>query len=252
MTGPQISRYQGKKRSNKPLFIVVAVLLVLVIAAAAYLNTYYPASGEALYVLDNPPAGVTVEQGEGWTAFLPEDPAAGLIFYPGGKVEYTAYAPLMAACAQEDILCVLVEMPFNLAIFDPNAADGVQARYPEVEDWYLGGHSLGGVMASSYAAKHTEDYEGLCLLASYSTQDLSESGLKVLTVTATEDGVLNWEKYTRALANLPGDRTEVSIEGGCHGQFGSYGPQAGDGTPAISGKEQTALTAQAIAALMAP
>ncbi len=85
--------------------------------------------------------------------------AAGLIFYPGGKVEYTAYQPLMAACAERDILCVLVEMPFNLAVFDINAADGIQEQYPEVGHWYIGGHSLGGSMAASYLSKHTEKFD---------------------------------------------------------------------------------------------
>ena len=41
-----------------------------------------------------------------------------LFFYPGGKVETSAYEPLMQACAAQDILCVLVSMPFHLAVFD--------------------------------------------------------------------------------------------------------------------------------------
>ena len=47
---------------------------------------------------------------------------AGFIFYPGGKVGYTAYAPLILALAEQDILCVLLEMPFNLAVLDSLAA----------------------------------------------------------------------------------------------------------------------------------
>lgn len=247
------SSYKGPGRSHKVLWVVLALLLVLVIAVAAYLNTYYPADSRAMDALAHPAPGVTVEAaGDGALAFLPDDPTAGLIFYPGGKVEYTAYAPLMEACAQKGVLCVLVKMPFNLAVFDPNAADGIQEQYPQVTDWYMGGHSLGGVMAGSYVAKHAEDYEGLCLLASYSTEDLSDSGLRVLSVTATEDRVLNWEKYTEALGNLPDNATYAELEGGCHGQFGSYGPQKGDGIPTISGEEQTVLTADAMAALMTP
>ena len=51
------------------------------------------------------------------------------------------------------------------------------------------------------------------------------------------------EKYTGNLKNLPGDMEEHIMEGGCHAQFGSYGPQKGDGTPQISGKEQREITA---------
>ena len=48
-------------------------------------------------------------------------------------MEYTSYVPLMRACAEKDILCVLVQMPFNLAVLDVNAADGIKEKYPEVE-----------------------------------------------------------------------------------------------------------------------
>ena len=43
-------------------------------------------------------------------------------------------------------------------------------------------HHLGGSMAASYLASHTEDFDGLILLGSYSTADLSGSGLAVLSV----------------------------------------------------------------------
>ena len=80
----------------------------------------------------------------------------GFIFYPGGKVEYTAYAPLM---------CVLLKMPLNLAVLDVNAADSVFDMFPEISSWYIGGHSLGGSMAASYALENTDKLEGLVLLA---------------------------------------------------------------------------------------
>ena len=176
-------------------------------------------------------------------------PAAGLIFYPGGKVQAEAYAPLMEACAERGILCVLMRMPGNLAVLDPNAADGIAAEYPEVTDWYLGGHSLGGAMAASCAAKHAEDYAGLVLLAAYSTEDLRGSGLRVLSVVGTEDGVLNREKYEQCRENLPADARELVIEGGCHAYFGCYGAQRGDGTATIGNREQIERTADAIAAL---
>ena len=105
-------------------------------------------------------------------------------------MEHTAYAPLMKELAEKDILCVLVKMPFHLAVFDINAADGIREQFPEIKSWYIGGHSLGGSMAASYVSKHTEDFEGLVLLAAYSTEDLSDSGLKVLSVYGSEDGVL--------------------------------------------------------------
>lgn len=228
-----------------------AVLLLVILAACLlYVGDFYRADEAALEALRSPAASVTVEErADSRIVFLPDAPAAGLVFYPGGKVQYEAYAPLMEACAERGILCVLLHMPGNLAVLDRNAAVGVTADYPFVADWYIGGHSLGGVMAAAYAAEHPGEYAGLVLLASYSTRDLSESGLRVLSMYGTEDGVLNREKYAQAFANLPPDRVEIVLDGGCHAYFGSYGAQKGDGSPSLSPAEQITQTADAIAAL---
>jgi hypothetical protein len=126
----------------------------------------------------------------------------GFIFYPGGKVEHTAYEPLMKELASEGVVCVLVEMPFRLAVLDMNAADGIKEQYPNVTNWYMGGHSLGGSMAAAYLGEHYADYEGLILLGSYSTEDLSGTSLKVLSVYGSEDKVLNVENYIESKNNL--------------------------------------------------
>lgn len=168
-----------------------------------------------------------LRESENMTIFAPENPAVGFVFYPGGKVEYTAYAPLMLALAERDILCVLVEMPLNLAVLDMGAAEGIPEQYTEVETWYIGGHSLGGSMAASYAAEHTEEYAGLVLLAAYSTAEISD--MDVISLYGSEDGVLNREKYQEYRSNLPESTVETVIEGGNHAGFGSYGFQEGDG-----------------------
>ena len=182
------------------------------------------------------------------TVFEPEDPVAGFIFYPGGKVEYTAYSPLMLALAEQDILCVLLEMPFNLAVLDSSAAEGIPEQYPEIDCWYIGGHSLGGSMAASYAAEHTEDYAGLVLLAAYSTAEIMN--MDVISLYGSEDGVLNREKYLDYRGNLPKSTEEIIIEGGNHAGFGSYGFQDGDGESLISGEDQVEITADALANLI--
>ena len=225
---------------------ILAVILLCVIGCAVYVGDYYHAEDAAVQAMapDDP---VTVSEAEdGALLFLPDDPQTGLIFYPGGKVEHTAYAPLMRACAQRGILCVLLKMPWNLAVLDVDAADGIAEQYPDIDAWYLGGHSLGGAMAANYAASHSDAFDGLILLATYSAKDLSGTGLAVLSVYGSEDRVLNAEKYAASRNDLPADAVEVVIEGGCHAGFGAYGPQAGDGTPSISGEEQMDRTAKEI------
>lgn len=226
------------------------IVIALTAASAFYLGDYYHADENAIAAFENDAAITVTELENGNLIFEPESAKAGLIFYPGGKVEYTAYVPLMEACAEQGILCILVEMPFNLAVFDVNAADGMIEEYPEIEDWYIGGHSLGGSMAASYLEDHVDDYEGLILLGAYSTADFSDSNLDVLSIYGSEDHVLNKEKYEEYKSNLPEDYTEVVIEGGCHAFFGVYGKQDGDGTPTITNEEQIQMTAEEIAALV--
>ena len=229
---------------------VIGVLLVLVLALGVggfvYINDYYHAGEEAMAVMGSAETDeVIVSQKDGMAVFLPRGGSdTGIIFYPGGKVEYSAYAPLLYRCAEMGITCVLVEMPGNLAVLDINAADGIQERYTHVNEWYLAGHSLGGAMASSYLASHAEAYEGIILLGAYATEPLN--GEKVLSIYGSEDRVLNMEKYEEGRANLPADYTELIIDGGCHAYFGAYGAQEGDGVPTITTEAQWDITAQAI------
>ena len=159
------------KRRRIRFIIAASIVLILAIIAMVftnYVDDYYRTDLDAVEAFA-PMNLVSAELHDGTLVFKPENATKGFIFYPGGKVEYTAYQPLMAACAQQSILCILVEMPFNLAVLDINAAAGIQEQYPEIEKWYIGGHSLGGSMAAFYLADHINDYDGLILLGSYST-----------------------------------------------------------------------------------
>lgn len=226
--------------------VVTAVLVLLAAGCGIYLSDYYHADESAMEVMAQETASVHKVQEGNLLCFEPEKPLAGLIFYPGGKVQCEAYAPLMQACAENGLLCVLVEMPGNLAVLNPNAADGIRERYPEVTSWYMAGHSLGGAMAASYASKHTDSFAGLILLAAYSTSDISDGPLKVLSIYGSEDGVLDREAYEKNRTNLPEGLTEQVLDGGCHAYFGSYGAQKGDGIPTLTNQEQIQMTADII------
>ena len=243
-------RNSGNKRWKIWLAVIGCIIAMLTGTCVIYVNDYYRADEDAKQALLSDEAVKMEWIEDDVIAFVPEDAIAGLIFYPGGKVEYTAYAPLLHGLAEEGVLCVLCRMPCNLAVLAPDAAEGLQENFLEIEKWYIGGHSLGGSMAAVHVAEHADEYSGLILLAAYSTKDLSSLGLHVLSVYGTEDGVLNMEKYTNNLTNLPSGRKECIIEAGCHAQFGSYGKQDGDGTPGISGEEQRQITIEAIMELI--
>ena len=219
------------------ILIFALVLLALTIGCAVYVNDYYPATLGEDISLD----GVRYE--DNLIICESEGATKGLIFYPGGKVDHEAYLPLALAIADRGVSVVICEMPLRLAILDVNAADGVCELLPEVTEWYIGGHSLGGSMAASYMASHPE-IKGLVLLGSYSTADVSDR--PTLSVYGSEDGVINREKYEEYKPNLGEGLTEIIIEGGCHAYFGMYGAQDGDGNPTISVYEQINLTADHI------
>ena len=150
----------------KKIVCVLIIAAALIGGCAWYVNDYYALDEAAVFTAEGS-AFETYEQG-GWHVYAPENPRAGLVFYPGGKVDAPAYGPLMEACAARDILCVLVEMPLRLAILDADAGAEVPETFPQVEKWYIGGHSLGGSMAASCLAGHPGMFEGLVLLAAYS------------------------------------------------------------------------------------
>ena len=236
----------NNKRIFKIILSVIIVISLIIGGFAVYLSDYYHADIAAIEAFSAAMSVTKTVVSDDVIVYGGSESKVGFIFYPGGKVEHHAYEPLMAELAREGILCVLVKMPFNLAVFDINAADGIQQEYPEIENWYIGGHSLGGSMAASYLEKRTDEYEGLVLLGSYSTADLSETELDVLSVFGSEDKVMNRKKYEENKSNLPSDFTEYVIDGGCHAYFGMYGAQDGDGTPTVSNEEQIRLTVENI------
>jgi len=237
------------KRKKRFLIASISIFSVIVVALSAffiYAGVYYHTDDAAVSAYTSAKPNVHCEMADGKYLVYGDKKQIGIFFYPGGKVEYTAYLPLMYALAERGYFCVLKKMPFNLAVLRPNAAEDDVKKYG-VERWFVAGHSLGGCMAAKYAAKHTGDVEGLIMLGAYSEDDLSATSLKVLSIYGSEDKVLNRKKYDKFKKYLPADFTEYVIEGGCHAGYGMYGAQKGDGTPTISTVEQIELTADYIA-----
>lgn len=218
------------KKSTLIRAAVTAVLCVAVLNVAFrnYVGNYYHAKSYELQTEQ-------MEETEDYIILGNPDSTYGFIFYPGARVEETAYIPLLDELSGADICCVLVKMPYRLAIFSPGAAEEVMGTFDGIEHWYLGGHSLGGAMAASYAASHEDELDGLVLLAAYPTKELE--ALPVLSVYGSEDGVLSMERYEGAIGRAE-ELTECVIEGGNHSGFGNYGQQKKDYAATISAEEQ--------------
>ncbi len=240
MNNTKTQKKSAAKRIGSAVFIVFAVLFALFFF---YTENYYHADRTAVMMLRTDDLAVVTSS---QTGLLFDGPGtdALLIFYPGAKVQETAYAPLLRQIAEDGMDVFLVRMPFRLAFFGGNKADEALQETTDYAKVYIGGHSLGGAMAADYAADHPGGLAGVILLAAYSTKELPDS-LPVLSVYGTEDGVLNRGNYDKYLGNLQNLR-EIVIEGGNHAQFGSYGEQRGDGQAAIDPAMQWNKTAKAI------
>ena len=226
--------------------IVGVIIVTILVIACCYVNDYYHADQSEIesFVVE-PKIEIEVLENNDIVC-IPDEINAGMIFYPGGKVEYTAYLPLMKACASKGVLTVLTKMPCNLAVLDINAADGIREKYPEVSKWYMAGHSLGGTMAASYIKNNMEEFEGLILLGSYTTEKLEAAELAVLSIYGSEDKVMNMENYIENKEKLPEMFAEQILTGGNHAGFGMYGAQDGDGVATITNEAQIWMTAESI------
>ncbi|WP_299028439.1 alpha/beta fold hydrolase [uncultured Thermanaerothrix sp.] len=198
-------------------------------------------------------AMVEVQQGQ-WLVFVPRarEPRLGLIWYPGGRVDYRSYAPMAHAIAGQGYLTVIVPMPLNLAVLSPEAAQKVIAAYPHIATWVIGGHSLGGAMAAAFVYEHPQEVQGLILMAAYpaSNRSLRLVAVPVLSIAASEDGLSTPQKMAASRSLLPETTQWVVIEGGNHAGFGWYGDQAGDGLARIPREAQQQQVIEAVAGFL--
>lgn len=228
----------------KRIIKISGILLVtLIIGILTYLGDYYHAdqTAHAALISDDQ---VTVRVAGNLTIFAPTagQDETGFIFYPGGKVEDIAYAPLVRSLAEQGYLAVIVGMPFNLAVFNANGADKVLATMPEIERWIMVGHSLGGAMAADYLAEHEDEVDGLALLGAYPNQSLAQSSHPVLSLYGSEDRIIDQQGFAEGRNKMPDDAIYHQITGGNHSGFGNYGAQAGDGMATLSAAQQQAVT----------
>ena len=237
-----------KKKNFLKRIILIIVSIVLFMFAGFYIYTldYYHALPIAPETLsDN---NIEYSQEKNMVVISPGDNKnnKGIIFYPGGKVEYLSYIPLMEKLSEEGYTCFLMKMPFNLAVFDQNAAERPISEYKDMNSWYLSGHSLGGAMASIYTSKNLDKVKGLILLGAYPSADLSESNIDMISIYGSEDNILSKDTFEKNKSNGPINSKYVEIKGGNHAYYGNYGEQKNDGIATITTEEQQNFTVEKI------
>lgn len=223
--------------------ISFAIIIILISAGAAFIiwaTDTSPVMDDALAALHSDDQ-VGVIDGS-WLVFAPQGSTVetGIIFYPGGRVDYRAYAPYAHQLASNGYLVIIPKMPLNLAVMGVNRADLVVETYPEIKNWVIGGHSLGGSMAAAYLQNHETSIDGLILLASYPADSTDLSGYlgAVLSISASSDGLTTADDIAQSKYLLPESTEFIVIEGGNHAYFGYYGDQKGDNPAEITRTDQ--------------
>ncbi len=225
-----------KSKLKIAIIVTVSIITLLIIAACIYLFAgEYKAGQRAREILNN---ADNLQVDDNLYILSPyQQTDTAFIFYPGAKVEATAYLPLLQKITNElGIMSILVEMPLNYAIFDPDAADDIISELTYIEHFYVGGHSLGSSMASTFAQENGDRVAGLIVLGGYVYGDYPPE--KSLTIYGTLNSEL--ERF------IDYDENIVVIEGGNHAQFGDYGAQTGDPPATITAEEQEDITLAAI------
>jgi len=245
-----MQKKRGRRILKRVLWSVAIVLVLAVGGVLAWSQIgVMAAEPEPLAAVRENPA-ITVTDADEGIVLAPADGASerGLVFIPGAKVDPWAYAAILQGLAEDGVTVVITRPWLNLAFFDPRGLDAFTAAAPDVDVWSVGGHSLGGVRACQLAA----DADALVLFASYCANDLSESGLPVLSLSGSEDGLSTPEKIADARDQLPADADMVEIDGASHASCGDYGPQDGDGPPSISRELMYAEVTRLTESFLAP
>jgi hypothetical protein len=216
-------------RRLRAIALAVVVLVILgVLAGLVWAHTVMAGDrSAALDVWRND--AITVTSTEEAIILAPSDgdSTTGLVFVPGAKVDPYAYMYKLSGIVEDGTTVVITKPTLNLAIADLRPLDAFTSAASGVDQWFVGGHSLGGVKACQYAADN--ETIGLVLFGSYCSSDLSDSGLPVLSFVGENDGLSTPEKIADAAGTLPDDAVTVEIPGANHADFGDYGVQPGDG-----------------------
>ncbi|WP_407370447.1 alpha/beta hydrolase [Carnobacterium sp.] len=230
------------KRSYKILIGCLIFFILVLLGSFVFVQskTYQPLS-KALKETESTDQ-YTVEESSDTIIFRPinEQQSTSVLFYQGGLVEEKSYSSIAAKLAAEGYPVYLVKHTLNLAVTDADKAETIITD-EEILKFVIGGHSLGGVMASRFANEsYSESLKGVFLLASYPDEKgrLDKLPISVLSLIGSNDGVVNEEAYHLGKNYLPASAIFYTIEGGNHSGFGDYGDQEGDLPATISSEKQ--------------
>lgn len=231
----KIPNDDNKKKNNKFFLILFIVIIITLLTPLTFLlrKSYEAKEIANKSLISDDIVNVNISN---LISFKPmqKDATQGLILFQGAKVDAKAYSVLAREIAKRGYQVILVDSPFDIPFFSINKTDEIINSNPNIKSWIVGGHSLGGVVASSDTVLENNQIEGLLLMASYpSSKSILNSQKEVLSVWGSKDGIMNFSSFVKAKSSLPKDTKYVEIEGANHSQFGDYGLQKNDNKSTI-------------------
>jgi len=232
------------KRAFRWALISLAALTVVSLGAnwAQQQLRHADASPQAIAAMRSD-ASVLVEQGRYLVLRPRQTPERmGVVFYPGAYADIRGYVPTLRPIAAAGYRIVIVPMPFELAIFGFNAARDVQRVNPDLANWAIVGHSVGGAMAAMFASRNPDAVQGVIIWDSYppSMASLTDYPKPAWLIhRATPDGAPP-ASFARNRKLYPPESPWVPIPGAIHMNFGSFqgGGYVEDWQPGITQAQQ--------------
>lgn len=258
LDGP--SQPEGPRKSAVRIWIRRAFLLWATFAMAWMVNSFRTKGVDpALLEHGN---NIRVEDLSETLMFVPTTSGHenALLFFCGSGVSAHAYAPLLRPVAEAGHVVFIIKLPYRFALLETHREEAlvrarrVMGRQYNIKSWVIAGHSLGGALAARLVQTDRAGISALVLIGTTHPKedDLSNLDIPVTKIYASEDGVAPREKIHANKYLLPSHTQWVEIEGGNHAQFGHYGPQLLDGSPAVSREAQQEITRETLLNVLVP
>lgn len=233
------------------------------IYAYFYLTSSYKATSEGLDEANSfvKSSEVSISEDSNLITISPKNPdnKFGVIFLQGGKVDTNAYVNIMTKLSYKFNSKVYIpKLLFNIAFLSPNAPDNIINSHPEIENWVLIGHSLGGVVMGNFydntvntpiirsiqcikapclqKCTNSKKISNIVFWGSYANANLTDNfsnclsnSNTIVNIKGDIDGELDMNSFNLSVKNVPNDFSKfITITGLNHSTFGDYGLQSGD------------------------
>lgn len=222
----------GKKQTIVASWIAGSACCALLLGGLAlWINTTMRPLAQPLNIARNMAAVQYIDTSSAVVLTPTSGAAVGLVVYPDVHVDPAAYAYKLSGVALRGAAVVIVKTWFDYPLVDTHNIDSLKNLVVSArdKDWFVAGHGMGGERACQVASQ----FKGLILLGATCKNDLSKTGVSVLSITGSLDKFVTPQNATDSKRLLPGSAKFEVVDGLNHSGFGDYGLLDGDNVSTI-------------------